>query len=33
MRFIIMAMEYENRESFKKALIILLENAHPQEHA
>jgi len=28
-----MAMEYENREGFKKTLIILVENVHRQEHA
>lgn len=33
MKFIITAMEYENREGFMKILIILLENAHHQEHA
>lgn len=33
MRFVIMAMEYENRKGFKQTSVIILENAHHQEHA
>lgn len=32
MSFIIVVIEYKNREGFKTMLITLLENAHDQDH-